>query len=627
MEENQISVLRSMLEELQGAGLGWESPFVQCRMQGALFALRTKAEIPSNLCADLAPEPALSNLVQLAGASDPEAFVRFAPPPLPVGVGSNAALAPSAGSDGGVEESFADEIYMPARLIKKNRVTNNNNINNYETMQPDSQLTSPNLDPRNREILQEFFQPVQLPLREANQEQRLWQRLREEELQRLMDEQEPAVRINYGPSYPYESEYIDDEEGNLEPPMPMHPNNLYKKNSHFHERQELLEQQEARSLLDQLTKPEEPPRTFFRENAPLLESSQYMAPRPFNRILNADNEIPNDYYAVKNSESDLDRPYSDGLYTEGGVLYPDQIRFDNNDEARLLADMLGFTRAERLDVKKPGPIVRPLENQDTKGKADGDTAALKEKKAVDTTKTGENHIGEDHAPHVVDTDFAHVRLRQPVDSWREGERIVNILGKFLKMEPYLKRIRVDRHEVSFFVEPNPEKKSAQDVVKVINDNRTRTNLQRRFGILIDFAGVGDKIKEYSPPHADRLMKRLDHGPDVTHVMAYMFAGAGVAAAVVIVITLFLIKRNDKKKDKLAGLPTGITGAETCSKDYQELCRARMAGKGGPVESGRITSLSKESERPPSSRSSTSSWSEEPALTNMDISTGHMVLVS
>jgi receptor-type tyrosine-protein phosphatase N len=44
---------------------------------------------------------------------------------------------------------------------------------------------------------------------------------------------------------------------------------------------------------------------------------------------------------------------------------------------------------------------------------------------------------------------------------------------------------------------------------------------------------------------------------------------------------------------------------------------------------RLASLSRESEgsnNSPSSRSSTSSWTEEPALTNMDISTGHMVLV-
>uniref|UniRef100_T1PLR1 Protein-tyrosine phosphatase n=1 Tax=Musca domestica TaxID=7370 RepID=T1PLR1_MUSDO len=112
-------------------------------------------------------------------------------------------------------------------------------------------------------------------------------------------------------------------------------------------------------------------------------------------------------------------------------------------------------------------------------------------------------------------------------------------------------------------------------------------------------------------------------------MVYMFAGAGAAAIIVIFVTLILIKRHDKKRDKLGGIQSGIAGAESCTKDYQDLCRARMAGKGSstvePVASGRITTLSKDNERPPSSRSSTSSWSEEPALTNMDISTGHMVL--
>lgn len=106
-------------------------------------------------------------------------------------------------------------------------------------------------------------------------------------------------------------------------------------------------------------------------------------------------------------------------------------------------------------------------------------------------------------------------------------------------------------------------------------------------------------------------------------MAYMFAGAGAAAVIVIVITLFLIRRHDQKRDKLGGLQAGLAGTETSSKDYQELCRARMAGKGNA--DGRISSICKENDKPPSSRSSTSSWTEEP-ITNMDISTGHMVLV-
>ena len=198
----------------------------------------------------------------------------------------------------------------------------------------------------------------------------------------------------------------------------------------------------------------------------------------------------------------------------------------------------------------------------------------------------------------------------------------------LFLQNYFTHTRVDRHEVSFKVENNPEKKTAADVAKSINDSRFKNNLSRRLGVLVSRAGIGDKVKDYENLISSTKMETADDGPNVTRVMIYMIAGAGVSAVLVVSITLYLIHRHDQKKDKLGGLQTGLTAAETCSKDYQELCRARMAGKNNPETStGRIASLTKENDRPPSSRSSTSSWSEEPALSNMDISTGHMVLVS
>lgn len=51
LDEEQSRFLAVMLEDLQGARLGWEHPFTQCRMQGALFAMRTNSEIPRSLCA------------------------------------------------------------------------------------------------------------------------------------------------------------------------------------------------------------------------------------------------------------------------------------------------------------------------------------------------------------------------------------------------------------------------------------------------------------------------------------------------------------------------------------------------------------------------------------------------
>uniref|UniRef100_A0ACB8FWL4 Receptor-type tyrosine-protein phosphatase N2 n=1 Tax=Sphaerodactylus townsendi TaxID=933632 RepID=A0ACB8FWL4_9SAUR len=66
---------------------------------------------------------------------------------------------------------------------------------------------------------------------------------------------------------------------------------------------------------------------------------------------------------------------------------------------------------------------------------------------------------------------------------------------------------------------------------------------------------------------------------------------------------------------------------------EELCRQRMAVKSSdhpePVHNSRINSISSQfSDGPipsPSARSSTSSWCEEPVQSNMDISTGHMIL--
>lgn len=97
---------------------------------------------------------------------------------------------------------------------------------------------------------------------------------------------------------------------------------------------------------------------------------------------------------------------------------------------------------------------------------------------------------------------------------------------------------------------------------------------------------------------------------------------GVLGAMIIASALLIyIRRHVKLREKLQGLAKSDTEA---SKDDQDLCKAKTSTKGQGTSDtihGRITSLSKESEQSPSSRSSTSSWSEEPALHNMDISTG------
>lgn len=202
-------------------------------------------------------------------------------------------------------------------------------------------------------------------------------------------------------------------------------------------------------------------------------------------------------------------------------------------------------------------------------------------------------------------------------------RIVQALGEMLNLQNYFTHTRVDRHEVSFRVEPNPEKKTALDVAKSINDSRFKNNLSRRLGVLVLKAGVGDKVKDYESDLNGTRIEEIDQ-PNWTMIVYMMIMLSSVLAITMCVVLLLVYRRVTQRRDKLNNLQTGLSGAETTSKDYQELCRARMAGK-NDTSTARVASLSKENDRPPSSRSSTSSWSEEPALSNMDISTGHMVL--
>lgn len=197
------------------------------------------------------------------------------------------------------------------------------------------------------------------------------------------------------------------------------------------------------------------------------------------------------------------------------------------------------------------------------------------------------------------------------------------LGEMLNLQNYFTHTRVDRHEVSFKVEQNPERKTAVDVAKSINDSRFKNNLSRRLGVLVLRAGIGDKVKDYENDLNGTKIEAIDE-PNWTMIVYMMIILSTALALVLCFVLLMVYRRVSQRRDKVNNLQAGLSGVETTSKDYQELCRAKMAGK-NDTATARVASLSKENDRPPSSRSSTSSWSEEPALSNMDISTGHMVL--
>ncbi|XP_055921433.1 receptor-type tyrosine-protein phosphatase N2 [Eupeodes corollae] len=588
LTEEQSRILATMLEEMQGAGLGWDHPFVQCRIQGALFSLQRDTPLPPNLCANLAPDP------EILGGQGQMAFVRFAPP----------------------SEDYAEEVFFPPP--KKQSYFEPNANRNHRLRAPGFEYSN---SPKELEYLRPKQSPMDLEMERERERILLEDQRRKEVVDRLRALQTEIQLKNLLAGSAPKANYPNDELVYLGPPSAAGND------------------------------PSSVPGSYFRENfGPVRENWPVEESRmPFKRMdtLSRDDEVMlnTNIYPVQQPKK------AEGVYTEGGLVFmPDRNRFDmshlGKEKAReLLANMLGFTRHERLDVKKPGPIVGPPpsvhsatekpsgKESKTTDKAENKEVLPEHIKGEGTTKKKKvvkDHSDEDHAPHSVDTEYAHVFVKNPVDSWSDGVRIVNELANILHMRGFFNYLTVHPHEVSFRVDSNnPEKKNATDIARAINDARVKNNILRRLGVTVVRAGVGDKIKadEDGSVSSSRI-EIAEEGPDVTHIMAYMFAGAGAAAVIVIFVTLILIRRHDKKRDKLGGLQSGISGAESCSKDYQDLCRSRMSGKGNtaePAASGRITSLAKENDRPPSSRSSTSSWSEEPALTNMDISTGHMVL--
>ncbi|CAB3255378.1 unnamed protein product [Arctia plantaginis] len=334
----------------------------------------------------------------------------------------------------------------------------------------------------------------------------------------------------------------------------------------------------------------------------------------------------------------------DAFYAEGGPLTPDDLLGENSkfypeDIQDLLNSEWGFKRRERDDVKKPGP--RP------------DIALLKNlynNKSV--TAHGSQHVHDDMSSDYnrnVDPSFAYVTIHNGyLNNWVKGTSLISSLEEMLGLEKNtFSHPRVNLTEVTFKVENNSKGYNAAEVAKRVD--AIKDEVLRQTGAQIIATGVGGFVK------GDPISKRIDNpeeymfGLDLPVILALV--GSLSVLIIGAVVFAVLLKRDMSAKRKMQGLSSAAEIDAEARLDYQveygillrkgldiELCRARMSGKWSgqqtttsapphPTEPPqRITSLSKEPEgNSPSTRSSTSSWSEEPALTNMDISTGHIVL--
>ncbi|KAF4110964.1 receptor-type tyrosine-protein phosphatase N2 [Onychostoma macrolepis] len=234
------------------------------------------------------------------------------------------------------------------------------------------------------------------------------------------------------------------------------------------------------------------------------------------------------------------------------------------------------------------------------------------------------------SPH--DGDFGYIITEDSL-STDQGLNLMELLAErvSLHVTDFL-QLSVLGPAVTFRLHSNARNISTAQLARVAVEQKGQ--LEKESGLRILEAGLSDRGK-------------LNHIPVVkqSQVEPGNFLILVVVSVVFIVMVLGMSgalyclrhRSHYKLKEKLAGLGS-YTGHDATAA-YQDLCRQRMAVQTSergdrsevfhPSHTSRINSVSSQfSDGPmqsPSARSSTSSWSEEPTQTNMDISTGHMIL--
>ncbi|XP_026168971.1 receptor-type tyrosine-protein phosphatase N2-like [Mastacembelus armatus] len=209
----------------------------------------------------------------------------------------------------------------------------------------------------------------------------------------------------------------------------------------------------------------------------------------------------------------------------------------------------------------------------------------------------------------------------------EGLHLMEILARRAKIQMMdFSELSVVGPAVTFKVSPNALNVSTADVAKVAVQQKAALEKEAKLSILEAGVADGSQINQiptkYSQAESTKFLI-------LTVVSILCIVGVLLASTVVYCLRH---RSHHKLKEKLSNLGTDTSSDATAT--YQDLCRQRMAVK-PPAErpepiSSRINSVSSQFSDggqavSPSARSSISSWSEEPAHSNMDISTGHMIL--
>ncbi|CAM2100742.1 unnamed protein product [Caretta caretta] len=251
-------------------------------------------------------------------------------------------------------------------------------------------------------------------------------------------------------------------------------------------------------------------------------------------------------------------------------------------------------------------------------------------KKSSTEPRGHGGKGEPLEPRPAE-EYGYIVTDQKPLGLAAGVRLLEILAEHVHLSTAsFINISVVGPALTFRIRQNHQNLSLADVTN--QAAMVKSELEAELGLKIVQTGMGQRNEAAPFPHPS-------HFGDTFHSVLLTFLALACVAGVVIAAGIAACLRQHAKqreKDRLAALGPEGTGDSTF--EYQELCRQHMAAKSlfgraeappAPAENSRVSSVSSQfSDAPqasPSSHSSTPSWCEEPVQSNMDISTGHMIL--
>uniref|UniRef100_A0A803VKN9 Protein tyrosine phosphatase receptor type N n=1 Tax=Ficedula albicollis TaxID=59894 RepID=A0A803VKN9_FICAL len=282
-------------------------------------------------------------------------------------------------------------------------------------------------------------------------------------------------------------------------------------------------------------------------------------------------------------------------------------------------------RTKSRAASSPAPRAEPQQGHSGNALSPGKHIVV-EKKSYKEMKDG----GAQQGMRPLD-EYGYIITDQKPLGLAAGVRLLELLAKHLHLSTAsFINISVVGPALTFRIRQNPQNFSLADVAS--QTEQVKGELEHELGLKIVQTGVGERNEAaaYSRP------SRFGYG---FHAVLLTFIALACLAVVAIAVSAaFCLRRHARQREKERLAALGPEGAADTTLEYQELCRQHMAAKSlfgraeaaaAPAETSRVSSVSSQfSDAPqpsPSSHSSTPSWCEEPVQSNMDISTGHMIL--